>query len=134
MRFFLASEVVPRLHDLARAIIKPPVAVNVAVRDLLVAWGPHRISSFVCIGANDGLKNDPIAGLAEKYGWRGIMVEPQPRNFARLEHNFCGNQRIDLENCGMCKSMMSQPGLMDHMTWETKPIGAGMLSVCSVEA
>jgi hypothetical protein len=40
---------------------------------------------------------------------------------------------FDLENCAMCKSMVAQPGLMDHMTWETKVIGAGMLSTCAVD-
>ena len=40
---------------------------------------------------------------------------------------------FDMEKCAMCKSLMAQPGLMDHMTWDNRVINTGMLSVCTVE-
>jgi hypothetical protein len=40
---------------------------------------------------------------------------------------------FDMENCGMCKHLKSEAGLMDHMTWENYKIGTGMVSVTTVE-
>jgi hypothetical protein len=40
---------------------------------------------------------------------------------------------FDLENCAMCKALLAQPGLMDHMTWDNQLINTGMVSVCTVE-
>jgi len=39
---------------------------------------------------------------------------------------------FDLENCGMCKHLMAEEGLMDHMTWENYVVGTGMMSVTVV--
>ena len=34
---------------------------------------------------------------------------------------------FDLENCGMCKNMMAEEGLMENMKWETHAIAAGLM-------
>jgi hypothetical protein len=39
---------------------------------------------------------------------------------------------FDLENCAMCKHMLAEEGLMDHMEWETYVITDGMLSVTRI--
>ena len=36
-------------------------------------------------------------------------------------------------NCGICKPMMAEKGLMDHLQWETHGIATGMLSVTTVD-
>lgn len=42
---------------------------------------------FLQIGANDGATEDPLAPLFDRLPLAGILVEPQPRVFARLQAN-----------------------------------------------
>lgn len=44
--------------------------------------------SFIQVGANDGVYGDPLRGYIQRFGWRGILVEPQPDVFARLVENY----------------------------------------------
>ncbi len=41
--------------------------------------------TFVQIGANDGVWNDPIEPYLRGEKWRGVLVEPVPYVFARLK-------------------------------------------------
>jgi FkbM family methyltransferase len=43
---------------------------------------------FLQIGAYDGRTGDPIFLCARKYGWHGMLVEPQPRYFEALRTNY----------------------------------------------
>jgi hypothetical protein len=45
---------------------------------------------FLQVGANDGLMDDPIHFLVRKYGWCGVLLEPDPQLFKRLEKNYSG--------------------------------------------
>jgi FkbM family methyltransferase len=45
---------------------------------------------FLQVGANDGLMDDPIHFLVRKYGWRGVLLEPDPQLFERLKQNYSG--------------------------------------------
>jgi FkbM family methyltransferase len=47
----------------------------------------HKIF-FVQIGANDGLRNDPIRELVIRYKWNGILIEPLPNVFDLLKENY----------------------------------------------
>ena len=40
---------------------------------------------------------------------------------------------FDLENCGMCKHLNSEEGLMEHMQWENYNIPTGMISITTVD-
>lgn len=42
------------------------------------------VGTFVSLGENDGITFSNVRALAER-GWSGIMVEPDPEAFARLE-------------------------------------------------
>jgi FkbM family methyltransferase len=53
---------------------------------------------FVEIGANDGLQHDHLRRHIEARAWTGIMVEPVPYVFERLQGNYGGNDRVALEN------------------------------------
>ncbi|MBS3081405.1 FkbM family methyltransferase [Candidatus Pacearchaeota archaeon] len=53
---------------------------------------------FIQIGANDGLKADPIYLYVRKYGWKGILVEPVNYIFKKLKKNYKGVPNIYLEN------------------------------------
>lgn len=51
---------------------------------------------FVQVGAFDGICVDPISELRTKFGWSGIMIEPQPVAFARLARNLAGQPQLKL--------------------------------------
>jgi len=53
---------------------------------------------FVQVGANDGVTADPVFPLIQKGGnWRGILVEPVPSLFKRLQKNYEGIDGIEFE-------------------------------------
>lgn len=53
---------------------------------------------FVEIGANDGIKHDHLRPYILSSAWRGVMVEPVPYLFERLQANYAGIDRIAFEN------------------------------------
>jgi FkbM family methyltransferase len=63
---------------------------------------------FLQIGAFDGITNDPMHDLVERFGWRGILVEPQPGPFERLRHTYAGYGNLELVNA----AVSTQPGTM----------------------
>jgi FkbM family methyltransferase len=50
--------------------------------------------SFIQVGAYDGVSTDPLHKYVAACGWRGVMLEPQPRPAARLRELYAGNDRI----------------------------------------
>ena len=56
---------------------------------------------FVQIGANDGVKNDPIHDTARDFPLKGLLVEPQKDVFERLQNNYSHNPKILLENAAI---------------------------------
>lgn len=59
---------------------------------------------FVQVGANDGDYNDPFLVTAERLGWRGMLVEPQPDVFARLERRCADRPGLVCVNAALDKS------------------------------
>jgi FkbM family methyltransferase len=57
-----------------------------------------RSTTFVQIGSSDGVTGDPLRDLADAHGWHGLLVEPVPYVFARLQLNRGDNPRLRLEN------------------------------------
>ena len=49
--------------------------------------------SFIQIGANDGKMADPLYNWIKKYGWKGILVEPQKKGFEKLKINYRNNKK-----------------------------------------
>jgi FkbM family methyltransferase len=43
---------------------------------------------FVQVGANDGRRADPIHPFVERFGLRGILLEPQPELFQKLRETY----------------------------------------------
>ena len=50
--------------------------------------------TFIQIGAFDGITADPLHKYVGTYGWRGVLVEPQPRSAEQLRELYRGNDRI----------------------------------------
>lgn len=54
---------------------------------------------FVQIGSNDGQQGDPIYNIVRHNDkWSGLLVEPVPFLFKRLQHNYQEPDRFTLEN------------------------------------
>jgi FkbM family methyltransferase len=53
---------------------------------------------FVQIGSHDGQQQDPLRDIVLSREWSGIMVEPVPYVFARLQHYYGHLRRLRLEN------------------------------------
>lgn len=60
---------------------------------------PHGASPTVLqIGANDGQRDDALWELRNFYKWKGILVEPQPEPFAKLQRLHRDSPDIICEN------------------------------------
>jgi FkbM family methyltransferase len=61
--------------------------------------------SFIQVGAFDGITKDPLHKFISRYGWRGVLVEPQPRPAAQLRELYRGNNRIVVVQAALdCRS------------------------------
>ena len=55
--------------------------------DAALPWWKRQI--VVQIGANDGEREDPVSRLLRnRRRWRGLLVEPLPRDFKQLVKNY----------------------------------------------
>jgi FkbM family methyltransferase len=58
----------------------------------IVEVGPE--FSFIQVGAFDGTTKDPLHKYIQACGWRGILIEPQPRPADELGKLYSGNDRL----------------------------------------
>lgn len=59
---------------------------------------------FVEVGSNDGEKHDHLHDFIRSNPWRGVMVEPVPFVFRRLQQNYGDLDRVRLENVALSSS------------------------------
>lgn len=60
--------------------------------------------SFVQIGSNNGVNDDPIHNYVKKYKWQGVLVEPVPYLFEELKANYRElSNRLIFENSAIAK-------------------------------
>lgn len=71
---------------------------------LLLFARSHPKATFVQVGAHDGHEQDPLWRHIQSRRWSGVMVEPVPYVFARLEALYARNPRIALENVAIAPS------------------------------
>jgi FkbM family methyltransferase len=71
----------------------------------IVEFFKDRVGSFLDIGAYDGITFSNTRRLWE-LGWSGVLVEPNPDSFSRLQANYT-DDRVILVNAGI----NSSPGL-----------------------
>jgi len=64
---------------------------------------------FVQVGAFDGLTNDPLHDLIRRFGWRGILLEPQAEAFAALAANYRDQPQLILRNAAVAAADGSRP-------------------------
>ena len=58
----------------------------------------YRDAFFIQVGANDGTGEDPLTQSVAHWQWSGIMIEPVPYVFERLERTYGTHPRIRLAN------------------------------------
>jgi len=89
------------IKNVFRAIIKGPERTELPLTKLLMGMSSKGPLTFVQIGSNDGLKNDPIGNLIKEFQWKGIMVEPFEGNYLKLKENFRDQSGLVFEQCGI---------------------------------
>lgn len=90
-----------RLHLLGDGVPAGPV------QEVLKAFALDcRDVRFVQIGSNDAVAGDPIIDHVLAHGWRGLMVEPVPNVFERLQRRHGRNPRLVME----CAAIGEQEG------------------------
>jgi FkbM family methyltransferase len=71
------------------------VGLNLGFDDILEFQYARSAHFFVVvIGAYDGIENDPIGDFILQHECSGLLLEPQPAVFQRLEKNFAGRPEI----------------------------------------
>ena len=61
-------------------------------------------AQFVQIGSNDGEHSDPLRQSICERNWRGVLVEPVPYVFARLQQTYRGfDRRVQLANVAIAE-------------------------------
>jgi FkbM family methyltransferase len=82
-------------------LIEPSLRLNVfdLIIDYLAATGS--LTFFVQIGAHDGLTLDPLRKHLLKHHVRGILVEPQPRQFEQLKQNYASEAQLEFVNAAL---------------------------------
>ena len=53
---------------------------------------------FLQVGAMDGVYDDPLYEIIEKYHWPGLLIEPLPDIFEKLKQNYRGHNNLIYEN------------------------------------
>lgn len=82
------------------------------VREVVLTPYAHRLlrkaaqqrgAGFVVVqaGANDGKLQDPVSKLARELGWSGVLVEPNPANFSKLQQTYRGYPQMRLEQAAI---------------------------------
>jgi len=59
---------------------------------------------FVQIGANDGVRDDPLRALVLEHHLRGLLVEPLPDFFEALRANYAGEEQLRFEHAAITAS------------------------------
>jgi FkbM family methyltransferase len=75
------------------------LSVQTAVSHLAAEKGER--PTFVHIGANDGSSGDPLRHLIQRGEMKGLLVEPQPEPFARLQANYAHLDGLAFENAAV---------------------------------
>jgi len=87
--------------DLVRPRKPLPARLDVlgyVIADLRRTRGPL---TFLQVGANDGVRADPLHHLVLTHGLTGVLVEPLPDMFERLQQNYADVPGLAFEQCAV---------------------------------
>lgn len=88
----------PPLFDRLRAMQRRVTGRFDPTYDFLDRFSQERLGriNFIQIGANDGLRNDPVREFVIRDRWHGVFVEPIPAVFELLIRNYAYARNPDL--------------------------------------
>ena len=69
------------------------------------------------IGAYDGVGDDDLGGLIKQHRLRGVLVEPQPAAFARLQKTYASQRQIVLLQAAIAE----EQGLREFYGRQSRP-------------
>ena len=70
--------------------------------DFLFALAKRQKNVFVLqVGANDGVSSDPIHPFVKNYKWQGLLLEPLPDIFEKLQRNYQNRAGVVLCNAAL---------------------------------
>lgn len=61
--------------------------------EVILEYFKDHVGTFISLGENDGLTFSNVRALAER-GWTGVMIEPDPEAFARLQKLYEGHKGL----------------------------------------
>jgi len=93
---FFGYELKPHLSQPAPSID----ILDLAIRDLM-SREPDIF--FLQIGAHDGVSYDPIHSYVKRFHWKGLLVEPQPAIFRKLQENYANEKQLLFENSAIAR-------------------------------
>lgn len=64
---------------------------------------------FAQIGANEGSSEDVLYYPIHRFGWRGVLVEPQDREYDRLRYNYRGLAGVSCEHAAVVAPGLPAP-------------------------
>lgn len=64
---------------------------------------------FIQVGANDGVTGDKLHKYVKDFNWTGILIEPVPYIFKRLQYNYRDQVGLIFENCAIGKEAGIMP-------------------------
>ena len=67
---------------------------------------------FICVGAGDGLHEDPLRELILRDDWRGVFVEPEPFSFRALMRHYSNRRFPNLRLVSAAVSAEEDEGLL----------------------
>lgn len=76
----------------------PPNLLNLAIQSRIANGLSNR---FLQIGANDGVRCDPIREIVLKHRLQGVLVEPLPDMFDSLRKNYADHPDLAFEQCAI---------------------------------
>jgi FkbM family methyltransferase len=118
-----------RLQRLPRPLLRRPRAELRMSLDFALARRAALTDDFyfVQIGAFDGRLFDPLFDWVRAHGWRGLLVEPQPRYFAELVENYRGVEGLEFRRVAVGARNETRPFYTVAEGAEVPP-GTGMLA------
>lgn len=84
---------------------RPEAHLAIGLEHLVALAGFDRADVFfVQVGAFDGSTGDQLYHYVIKHGWRGILVEPQPKYYEELQRTYEGVAGLDLRNVAVAEA------------------------------
>lgn len=112
---FIRSQ--PRLFDTLKAVKRKVSSAPDPQYDWLDRFSHSmRKVRFVQIGANDGLRNDPVREFVIRDRWEGVLIEPLPDVFELLKRNYAGHRGLQFLNAAIA----AEEGSLSFWTFQSQ--------------